>query len=262
MKKLLVGMIVLLSVVAVVNAQEAAPAAPQTQMIDGVDVTLDLTYTTKYIWRGFNLFGSQGALQPSVNFAFENGFSANIWASYATGSGYVNATEYDYTLAYSNSILDDVYQTNYTVGWRYYDYIDTQSRGNDLQELFAVITMPNLVGNGFTPHAGYFQMWNARSYSGNVFKGGSIFLAGFDYDFTLDAAPELPMTFTWDIVYNDGVGIGVDSDLSHMVWGLKTAMECPMGGKIVPAVYFQNSFEDTVNTSDELWASLSYSYTF
>jgi hypothetical protein len=92
---------------------------------------------------------------------------------------------------------------------------------------------------------------------------------GFDYGFTLDQAPELPMTFSWDIVYNDGTGqidaidLNPDSDWSHMVWGLKTAMTCPMtGAKIVPAVYFQNSFDDSVNDEDELWASISYAFSF
>jgi hypothetical protein len=48
-----------------------------------------------------------------------------------------------------------------------------------------------------------------------------------------------------------------------MLWGLKTNFKCPAtGGKITPAVYFQNSFEKTVNTQDELFAGISYSLSF
>jgi hypothetical protein len=128
--------------------------------------------------------------------------------------------------------------------------------------------MPALMDNGVVPHFGVFQMWEAEQGASKATTGrdysGTIYLMGFDYGFTLDQAPELPMTFSWDIVYNDGTGAAsVDHDWSHMVWGLKTAMTCPMtGAKIVPAVYFQNSFEDTVNTQDELWASISYAFSF
>ena len=160
MKKLLVGMIMLLSIVAFVNAAETAEAPAATepvaapvatepaQVIDGVTTTVDVTYVTKYIWRGFNIYGSHGAIQPSVNFALENGFSANVWMSYPVGSGENDAgrnngiginddlTEFDYTLAYSNSIFEDVYQTNYKVGWRYYDYTKASTKDNDMQEGF------------------------------------------------------------------------------------------------------------------------------
>jgi len=48
-----------------------------------------------------------------------------------------------------------------------------------------------------------------------------------------------------------------------MVWGLKTQMTCPMtGAKVVPGVFFQNSFDDSVNKQDEFWASVSYSFSF
>jgi len=30
----------------------------------------------------------------------------------------------------------------------------------------------------------------------------------------------------------------------------------------VPAFYFQNSFEDTVNKNDEYWGTISYSFAF
>ena len=133
-----------------------------------------------------------------------------------------------------------------------------------MQEGFVAIAMPQIIGGGIVPHAAYFQMWKARSGGGVNFPSGSIFLTGFDYNFALPEIAELPMTFSWDIVYNDGVGYdGVDHDWSHMLWGLKTQIACPVtGGKITPAVYFQNSFEKTVNTQDELFAGLSYSLSF
>jgi len=271
MKKLLVGMIVLLSVVAFVNAEETAAA------VEDMGVTVDLSYTTKYIWRGFNVYDSHGAFQPSVNLDLGDGFSANVWMSYPVGSGQVGVvggegigindelTEYNYTLAYNGTAYEDCpWKTNYQIGWRYYDLIDVATKDADLQEVFLTGSMPALLDNGIVPRFGIFQMWNSES--GGVTSGaaGTIYAMGFGYDFTLDQAPELPMSFSWDIVYNDGTGAAaVDHDWSHMVFALSTALNCPaLGGKLIPAVYFQNSFEDTVNTEDELWAGISYSLSF
>ncbi|MHC4881825.1 MAG: TorF family putative porin [Planctomycetota bacterium] len=269
MKKLLVVMVVLLSVAGFVNAAEQAAA-------EDMGVTVDLSYTTKYIWRGFDILDDVGAFQPSVNLDLGSGFSANIWMSYAGSSGTtdgglsrVNLTEYNYTLAYDGTAYEDCpWKTNYQFGWRYYDYIDTPSKDNDVQEVFLTGEMPALTGCGAVPHFGVFQMWEATKGASKATTGrdysGTIYLMGFSYGFTLDQAPELPMTFTWDIVYNDGTGgEDVDHDWSHMVWGLKTSMTCPMtGAKVVPAVYFQNSFDDSVNNEDELWASISYAFSF
>ena len=279
MKKLLVGMIVLLSVVAFVNAAETA-GAPAATAIEGVKTTVDTTFVTKYLWRGFNVYGSKGAWQPSVDFAFENGFSANVWMSYPIGTGENDAgsginsdlTEYDYTLAYSNNIMEDVYQTNYKVGWRYYDYTKTSTKDNDMQEFFLEFDMPNIIGNGLTPRGAWYQMWNSESGGANSGAGGGIFAIGVGYDFTLEQAPEVPLNVSWDIVYNDGTGAPTEAgyavgdvvhDWSHQVFGLSTVMDCPgTDAKIVPAIYWQNSFEDSVNDSDELWAGVSFSLDF
>lgn len=285
MKKLLVGMMLLFAVVAIAGAEETAPATEPAQAIDGVTTTIDVTYVTKYIWRGFNIYGSHGAIQPSVNFALENGFSANVWMSYPVGSGENDAgrnnaiginddlTEFDYTLAYSNAVFEDVSQLNYKVGWRYYDYTKTSTKDMDMQEVFAEVSMPNIIGNGFVPRAAWYQMWNSKSGGANSGAAGGIFAVGFAYGFGFDQAPEVPLTFSWDIVYNDGTGgqtvapkyqgNGVDHDWSHMVFGLSTALDCPgIGGKLAPAIYWQSSFEDTVNENDELWAGISYSLNF
>ncbi len=263
MRKVWVVMAVLCGLTGMVNAAEIAG--------NEVAVTVDATYTTKYIWRGFDILDDKAAFQPSVNFDLGNGFSFNVWGSLAgssKGDGAVSTVdreEWDYTLAYSNSINEGCpWKTNYTVGWRFYDYPDVASNDADVQEVFVVAAFPELIGNGIVPHASVMQMWPSEGKGANRDFAGTIYLLGFTYGFTMDQAPELPMTFGWDIVYNDGTGAdAVDHDWSHMVWSLSTTTTCPMtGAKVTPAVYYQNSFEDTVNTEDELWASLTFSFSF
>lgn len=258
MKKLTV-VLVLCSLAAAATAQEWT-------------TTVDLSYTCKYIWRGYDILDNAGAYQPSIDFAHSSGFGANVWMSYPQRSGWtndladsrVNLTEYDYTLYYGGKAFDGAcWETDYRVGWRYYDYIDTYSEAHDMQELFLEMEMPNLTGNAVIPHAAVYQMWPARDNADVAHASGTIYVMGFSYLLpTEEQFPNLPLTFSWDLVFNDGV-LASDHDWSHMLWGLKTAFDCPMtGGKFVPAVYFQNSFEDSVNTQDEYWAALTYSFTF
>lgn len=248
---------------------------PTVQAVDfagtDVGVTVDVTFMSKYIWRGFEKFNNKAAWQPSVDLNLGGGFHANVWAAYPGSSGAVDQTEYNYTLYYVGSAMDDCYKTDYAIGWRYYDFIDRPSKGSvsnevgpDAQEFFLEFEMPQLLTGGFVPHGAIYHMWKARSGGGVSYPTGQIFLMGFDYNFTLQDAPDFPMTFSWDIVYNDGVGAStVDHDWSHMLWGLKTQFACPMtGAKVTPAVYFQNSFDSSVNEKDHLFAGLSYSLSF
>ncbi|MHC4552372.1 MAG: hypothetical protein ACYSUT_06350 [Planctomycetota bacterium] len=255
MKKVLVAMAVICGLVGTVNAVEIAGTEAA--------ITVDATYVTKYIWRGYNVLGADSAFQPSVDLAVGN-LSFNVWASYANGSGHVDATEYNYAVAYALSVAEDsAAKTDLSIGYRYYDFIKISSKTADMQEIFVEAAMPELVGGGVTPRIAWYQMWEGDDGSNGVDKtAGAIFDLGVDYDFTLEQAPELPMTASWDVVYNDGVG-GVDHDWSHMVFGLATAYECEKtGGTFTPGIYYQCSWEDDINTSDELWAALSYSLTF
>lgn len=267
MKKQLIWLFLagLLTVAALAQAEE-------------VKTTVDLSYVTKYIWRGFDKLDDKAAFQPSVNFALENGLFFNVWSSFAGSSkgngsiSTVNATEMDYTIGYANTFGEDCYVTNYKVGWRFYDYPDMPSNDADMQEGFIEMAWPNLIGYGITPHYAYYHMWASEGSGAVRGAGGPIHAMGFNYDWSFESAPELPMTFSWDIVYNDGTGVSTDDhgnvnladhDWSHMVWGLTTRITCPVtGGTIKPGIWFQKSMEDTVNTQDELWSGISYSLTF
>jgi hypothetical protein len=116
-------------------------------------------------------------------------------------------------------------------------------------------------------------MWAAQRTDGaSGINGGPMHDLGFDYNWTFDCAPELPMKFMWDIWYNDGTGTSVDSrgvshradhDWSHILWGLSTNFRCPLtGAKITPAVWYQTSMDDSVNKNDEFWGGLSYALSF
>ncbi|GAF68058.1 unnamed protein product, partial [marine sediment metagenome] len=79
-----------------------------------------------------------------------------------------------------------------------------------------------------------------------------------------DLLPDLPeqiLHLSLAMVYNDGA-MAANHDWSHAVLGVSTDFDLGNDVTLTPGVYYQSSWEDTVNGSDEIWCSLSVSYPF
>ncbi|MHC4475603.1 MAG: hypothetical protein ACYTEL_08150 [Planctomycetota bacterium] len=240
----------------------------------GVD--LDLRWVSKYLWRGFDLLDDKAAFQPSINLdLFGTGLSANFWGSYAGSSkgggsiSTVDATEQDYTIAYDTTLLEgQELATEVTANFIYYDYIDAPDKQSDAEEIGVGFTWPNLCPAGVVGSYYVGRIWPARSksdLSGDY--AGWIHILSLGYDLTLGGIlPETAdqvISVSAEIVYNDGFnGDGdVDHDWSHAT----LAASAPIAvGELTftPAIYYQSSFEDSVNPEDELYAGVSLSYSF
>ncbi len=250
---------------AIVMLGMIAPAFAQSD----IGVTVDATWVSKYIWRGIDLYDDKAALQPSITFDIgDTGISGGVWWSIGGSSGgggtsLVDGEELDYFLTYSHSINEgDESQMDYAVSWIYYDYPDMASVDSDAQEFNIAIALPNVCDFGIVPKYQYVYGWDSKSPGANRKIEGSLHIFGIEYDMDV-AELQNPVTFTADLVYNDGAFVdGVDHDWSHVVWGLSTSFDCPTGGVITPAIYYQTSMEDTVNPEDELWTGISYSLSF
>ncbi|TKJ33825.1 MAG: hypothetical protein CEE38_19575 [Planctomycetes bacterium B3_Pla] len=281
MKKqvILLAAVVLFCAAGLVQAQE-----------DPLGVTADATWVSKYLWYGFDLLDDKGAFQPSVDVdLFGSGFSLNVWSSYPTavgdmnkgggaaGTSRVDATEFDYTLAYSTVICEgEPHATYITAQGIYYDFIDIPSQAADAEEIGVQLTWPNVSPTGdVTP--GYYisRIWPAKSGKPRAGKddlipgdyAGWIHVFSLGYDLTVPGLlPETPeQTFNLSVatVYNDGFAGGtVDHDWSHAVFGASTDFELAENFNVTPGIYYQSSWDDTVNSEDELWISLGASYKF
>ena len=244
--------------------------------------TVGVSYVSKYIWRGFDLLDDHSAVQPSVDIdLFGTGFSLNVWASYSNGGGVgtnsmgtpgaisrVNATEYDYTLAYSCTLFEgEKYATDVRANFIYYDLIDEPDIAQDHEELGVGFAWPELCPAGIVPSYYVCKLWAARSNSalGEDYEGW-IHIFGLGYDLKtpgiLPDTAEQVFKLSAAAVYNDGAGgATVDHDWSHILWGVSTSIEAGPGA-FTPAVYYQTSMDDSVNTQDEFWAGLSYAIKF
>ena len=261
------------------------------QAQDELSGTVDLTYLSKYIWRGFALYDNQSAIQASIDLdLYGTGFGLNVLWSRANSSGFENAEEVDLTLSYSSSCFEyETYATDYTVGWMYYNYPDQPTGGSltyparqapysNLQEFFASFSWPEICPEGVVPSYTFIKMWVSESGSamnrglslaGVDGLGGCLHILGLGYDMPVeDLLPDFPEQILYlsaAIVYNDGVnfkGYDVDHDWTHAVLGVSTDFDLGNDLTFTPGVYHQKAFEHTNAFNDQTWCSLSVKYAF
>ena len=223
--------------------------------------TVDNEFSTKYMWRGFDLFDDHPAWFVSTDIDLSEqlgeGWSLNVWYAQPWGSGSEEFKELDYTVSFSNTVNDgEMDEMEYSVGWLYYDFYEA-NKDVDAHEAFLGMSWPNALKCGEAPLVPSFfvaQFWPIES--GDT---------GTYYNFRLDMDVECPDTgqvfgLYSDISYNDGM-LSDDSEFSHISFGVSTDCEV-MGVEISPYINYQISMDDSVNSEDELWGGLSTSITF
>jgi hypothetical protein len=149
------------------------------------------------------------------------------------------------------------------VKWLYYDYIRQSSDEADSQEIDFSFSWPDIFPFRVVPNYMVSYLYSATSGSpaAALEMEGFAHTFGFTYDFNVPEV-DLPLTFSWDITYNDGqCGADIDHDWSHITWGLSSGMEFGPGS-FTPAVYYQTSMDKSVNEEDEFWCSFSYTLNF
>jgi hypothetical protein len=269
-RRILLSVVVLLVLAGVVCAQESA-----------LHGSIDVAYTTKYIWRGFDVYDDHSAIHPSIDLdLYGSGFGFNVAMHRANSSGFENTERWDYTLYYRGSVCEsEAYATNYMIGYRYYNYPDMPSGGHgsiDLQEIHTIFSWPNILPvKGLVPTYCLVKLWPSES--GTIVgarspSGGTS--SGLAHIFMLDYGLSVPCPLTGEsrtlnlhseFIYNDGVsplGTNVDHDWSNAVFGVSTDIDLGNNLTFTPGFYFQSSWDDSVNPEDEYWASFNIAYKF
>jgi len=240
--------------------------------------SVDFTYQSKYVWRGFDVYGDKSAMQPSIDLdLFGTGLGANIMGHRANSSGYENAERWDYTLYYQNGLFqDETYAVMYRLGWVYYNFPDLSQEDADLQELHTILSFPKMIPSGIVPSYCIVKLWPNSSGSwvgaprsdGTASGWAHIFM--LDYPLTvggiLPDTPEQIFNLHTEVVYNDGVhpgGQDVDHDWSNIVFGVSTGLDLSEELVMTPGVYHQITMDSSVNDDkDETWVNLSMTYKF
>ena len=271
--------VILLTMVGIVQAAgEAGPTGGPAIAANDLHGAVNLTYTSRYIWRGFTVFGKQSAIHPSIDLNLYNtGFGINVTGHIANSSGFVNGERWDYNIYYANRLWEsECYATDYRLDWVYYNFpkLSSHTRASmDIQELNAVLSWPNLIGvKGLVPSYVLVKLWPTNS--GSLRNGGDA--SGFAHIFMLDYGWAIPailpntaeqvLNLHGEVVYNDGVspaGTNVDHDWSNAVLGVSTDFPICKDLVFTPGVYHQISMDTSVNTEKSItWASAGLTYKF
>jgi hypothetical protein len=273
-KGILVSAVIVFASLSVVQAQEGE-----------LHGTIDVTYLSKYVWRGFDIYNDKSAIQPSIDLdLYGTGFGINIMGHMANAGGYVNGERWDYTLYYCNSLFEgESYATNYRLGWVNYNYPDQPTKGSatapnaSLQELHAILSWPSICPAGVVPSYILVKMWpsDSDSFSGakSPFGGtasGFAHIFMLDYPLTIQGimpdTAEQVLNLHTELVYNDGVGPAgqnVDSDWSNAVFGISTSFDLGSNVTFTPGLYYQVTMDKSVNPDkDETWVTAGLSYKF
>jgi len=271
--------------VAIIVMAAAVPVRAQGELHGAVDVT----YQSKYLWRGIDVYDDKSAIQPSVILdLYGTGFGVSVEGHRANSSGFESTERWDYTLFYKNALFaDESYATQYMIGWRYFYFPDAPlepykvapgtSGGIDLQEIHVVMSWPQILPvEGLVPTYVLVKLWPAESGSsvgsgdppGTASGFAHIFM--LDYGLPLeDLLPDVPeqiLRLHGEVVYNDGVdprGWGVDHDWTNAVFGIATDFELAENVTLTPGIYYQVTMDKTINDDqDETWATVGVKYEF
>ena len=276
MKKqgILLAVVVLFCAIGFAQAQDSA-----------LHGSVDFTYQSKYVWRGFDVYGDKSAMQPSLDLdLFGSGFGISMMGHRANSSGFEGAERWDYTLYYQNMMCpEEDYALMYRLGWVYYNYPQHNAEDADLQEMHAVLSLPKMCTAGVIPSYVLVKLWPNSSgsfvakradlstglpSSGTASGWAHIFM--LDYPMTIGGVlpdtPEQVLNLHAEVVFNDGVGPAgqnVDHDWSNAVFGVSTGINIADGLVLTPGLFYQVTMEDTVNDDkDELWTTMSMTYKF
>ena len=251
--------------------------------------TIDVTYGTKYMWRGFDTYNDKSAIHPSIDLdLFGTGFGLNVTGHRANSSGHELTERWDYTAYYLGKAFEgECYAMNYRLAYTYFNYPDLTSHtagtsllngSIDIHEFSGVASFPQLLGvENLVPTYVLVKLMpvNSSSAVGSRAPGGQT-SSGFAHIFMLDyaipfncpviAAPGQMLNLHSELVYNDGISpngaTDVDHDWSNAVFGVSTTYDLGNSMFFTPQLYYQISMDDSVNTEDELWANLSMTYKF
>ena len=224
-KAMLLSTVILLALMSSGYAQDS----PQLQG------KFDLTYTSKYVWRGFNVFGSKSAIHPSIDLFFpKTNIGFDLTVHRANSSGYEIAERWDYNLYYMNKLFaGEMNEIDYRIGYIYYNFPQQSShtRGDspaisgalfnpdcgtyDLQEIHTILSFPKILGvEKLVPTYVLVKLWPSNSGTTVGANSGQGTASGFAHIFMLDYSVPFTCPLTGidrdlnlhaEAVYNDGV---------------------------------------------------------
>jgi len=254
-KRLLLSLVLYLLVASMVQAEE-----------DQLGVTLDLTYSSKWLSKGFYGYGQQGALFKTIDLdLYGTGFGMQVTHRNATASGYVDMQRFDYRPYYKSTLFEDeTYATNYnlSVGYEHYTGLARNVAYTTFEWILA-LSWPNVISEGIVPK--YIAHYEYPAGSGYLHDDVTGWVHRFGLGYNLDVAElPAPLHVSGEVAYNDGLGGSAkDHDWSYACFGVSTKYRLTDNLTFVPCVYYQITIDKSTNPDKDLtYCVLSMKYKF
>jgi len=233
-------------------------------------ITFDLTYMSKWLSKGSESYGQQGALFETIDIDwFGTGFGSYVTHRSATSSGYVDKERIDYGVYYKGRLFGDgPYLTEYKLRWAYEHYPGlARNKANTTNEWSFAFSWPQILPAGLVPEYVAYYEYPAGSGYDHRDVTGWVHLFGLGYDLKvpglLPQTAEQVLHLSADVSYRDNLGgKSKDNDWSHATFGVSTKFKITDNLSFVPAVYYQASMDDSVCKRDVTYCKLSMKYKF
>jgi len=254
-RRILLAIAVLFSTVNFVYAEEEKK----------LGVTLDLTYTSKWLSKGIEAYGSKGGLFKTIDVDFwQSGWGLRVTHRNAIPeSGYVDNQRFDFRPYYKGSVFDGTsYFMKYDLSFEYEYYPGlSRHKANTTYEWINSFSWPNLLPLGFVPTYIFHYEYPAFSGDANRNNVGAVhrFVLGHDI-----SVPDIknPLKATWEIAYYDGLANRV-SDWAYYTFGLSGKVDISKDLAFVPGIYHQTTMDKSISKHKDItYAMLSMKYKF
>lgn len=282
-----VPLLVVLLAAATAAAQEWAGDILQEE--GGIlEATVGVTWDSKYIWRGFDIFDGKSATHMMVDLnLWDTGFGVGAVGHRANSGGFEDRERWDGTVYYQGSLFEGApLATNFRLGYVYYFYPElNDGESLDMQEGQVILSWPNVLPiPGLQPSYALIAMGQGESPS-IIADGGSglLHIGMLDYSFGipgfLPGTEEQIIILHSEVVYNSDVTItparprndwtvvyaNPPHAFTNAVFGVSTDFPLDPDGRLLlsPSVYYQITLDNAINEDDsEFWVSVGLRYTF
>jgi hypothetical protein len=225
-------------------------------------VTFDLTYMSKYMTKGKEGYGQQGALFKTVDVdLYGSGFGFKVTHRNATSSGYVDKQRFDFSPYYRGQLFEEKpYATNYNISFAYEYYPGlTKNKANTTYEWVFAFSWPNILPNGLVPsYIAHYEYPAGSNYKYSYITGW-VHRFKLDYDLNVPELPQ-PLRLSSEVAYTDGLG-GAAHDWSYATFGISTKLKITDKLTFVPGLYQQISMDNSVSRRKDItYCILSMKY--
>ena len=227
-------------------------------------ITFDLTYLSKWLSKGAEAYGQQGALFKTIDVdLYGTGFGLDVTHRNATSSGYVDQQRVDFRPYYKNQLFKGEPLATYydiSVEYEYYPGL-ARNKANTTYEGRFAFAWPNIMPKGFTPsYIAHYEYPAGSNYKYHYITGW-VHRFGLSYDLDVPQLPQA-LRFSSEVAYTDGLGSAAH-DWSYATFGLSTAFKTSDNLSFAPGIYQQISMDDSVCKRDDItYCKLSMKYKF